>query len=126
MDEKTENAAFAERLDLACRAAGIPGTGDGRQAVLSENLHVSQQAASKWLTGKGKPHRVRLNELAEFLGVSAQWLASGQGEMTLPGEALPLETMSNLELEIIRLMREMSLQRRKDMVAIARALSLED
>lgn len=68
---------FAERLRLALAYSGM------KQADLAKYVEVSQTAISFFVTGKGKePGKARKRGMAEALGVNAQWLIYGEGEMT--------------------------------------------
>jgi transcriptional regulator with XRE-family HTH domain len=117
--DSEEAKAFAARLGDACRMAQLPSQGSGRQTILAEALGVSQQAVSKWLRAKGKPHRDRVQDIASFLGVSARWLDTGQGA---PGDGAPqegYEELSHQERLVVRLMRSMPPSRRDDLVDVA-------
>lgn len=41
---------------------------------LAERLHISRSTVSQWLSGKTKPKRDRLVEIAEILSVDPSWL----------------------------------------------------
>lgn len=74
--------SFAERLRLAIAYSGM------KQADLAQCVEVSQTAISFFVTGKGKePGKARKRGMAEALGVNAQWLIYGEGEM-LPAKNL--------------------------------------
>ena len=66
-----------KRLNEACNDRGIQPW--GRNQVLRKELHVSQPAVSKWLTGKGYPSIETLVQIAKFLQVNVEWLITGQG-----------------------------------------------
>lgn len=54
-----------------------------KQIDLVRWLEVSKGTASNWYSGKTTPENPeQLAKLANFLGVSIEWLATGQGEMT--------------------------------------------
>lgn len=48
------------------------------QKAVAENLHVSEQAVSKWERGVGLPDISVINQLAKLLGVSAREILSGE------------------------------------------------
>jgi|GEM_PF-6541531 len=50
------------------------------QEELAAGIGVSRQAVSRWETGDSLPEAGRIAQLAETLGVSADWLLSGSGE----------------------------------------------
>ena len=47
------------------------------QADLAKGLDVSRQAVSKWEKGQSSPDTVKLIQLAEFLDVEVEYLATG-------------------------------------------------
>ena len=61
-------------------------------------LSVTPQAVRKWIFGEGFPSQDKLVMLADWLGVSAQWLRYGTGERLVkvcsPENALGCETAS--------------------------------
>lgn len=77
VDKHSLPGTFAERLRLAIAYSGM------KQADLAQCVEVSQTAISFFVTGKGKePGKARKRGMAEALGVNAQWLIYGEGEMT--------------------------------------------
>ena len=48
------------------------------QEYLAEQLEVSRQAVSKWETGLSEPDTGNLIRLGQILGVSVEYLASGE------------------------------------------------
>ncbi len=55
------------------------------QEGLAQVLGVSRQAVSKWETGDAEPEIGNLQLLGQTLGVSVNWLLSGEGDSELPG-----------------------------------------
>ena len=51
----------------------------GRQSRLADRFKVSQQAAKKWLDGKGYPTIETIVEIAEWADVNVNWLLQGAG-----------------------------------------------
>lgn len=111
--------AFAQRLDKACTLAKLPATGSGRQMVLAEALDVSQQAVSKWLRGASKPQRTRVEDIANFLGVSFRWLDTGDGQPNVNTAEMDARDLNPQERRLIRLLRSMPAPRRDDLVDLA-------
>ncbi len=70
-----------KRLNEACDDRNIQPW--GRNQVLRKELHVSQPAVSKWLTGKGYPSIETLVQIAKFLQVNVEWLITGQGPKSI-------------------------------------------
>ena len=48
------------------------------QEQLAEQLHVTRQAVSNWETGKTQPDIETLTQIAEFFGVSVEYLIYGK------------------------------------------------
>ncbi|MDN6146977.1 MAG: helix-turn-helix domain-containing protein [Staphylococcus equorum] len=44
---------------------------------ISEELNVSRQTINSWTSDRIKPNGTNLNNLAEYLNVSVEWLAFG-------------------------------------------------
>lgn len=72
-----ERLAFAKRFNLACDRAGIPAKGSGRQTAVATLFQVSQKGARKWLEGEAIPGTKRIPVMARTLGVTAEWLLTG-------------------------------------------------
>ncbi|MFZ7342917.1 XRE family transcriptional regulator [Avibacterium volantium] len=68
--------SLSERLDYAMKMSGKT------QAELGQDVGVSQTAIGKILSGKTLNPRYLLN-LAKALNISAEWLATGNGDMAL-------------------------------------------
>jgi transcriptional regulator with XRE-family HTH domain len=88
MRELDEKLAFAERLKRALKRSAKKIDSATELSVQFSlrhpNASVTPQAAQKWLTGKAKPTVDKINTLAEWLGVSAQWLRHGVTDEVRP------------------------------------------
>lgn len=76
-----DKQAFAERLKLALTRSRKKITTPTELAI-QFNLHyvgspVSPQAVQKWMVGQNRPNPDKIDALARFLNVSAQWLRYG-------------------------------------------------
>ncbi|WP_051246241.1 helix-turn-helix domain-containing protein [Thioalkalivibrio sp. ALE19] len=91
VETDSELEAFAQRLNAACDAIGIPPKGKGRQNAVAQLFQVTQKGARKWLEGEAFPKHARLLEIAEKLGVNFEWLASGTGKRMPSREILSRE-----------------------------------
>ena len=60
--------AIIDRINLGLAKLGKSGSD------LEKALGMSNSVYSQWNTGKTKPSKKRLPEIAEFLGVSVEWL----------------------------------------------------
>lgn len=56
------------------------------QEQLAEQLHVTRQAVSNWENGKTQPDIEMLMKIAEFFGVSVEYLIYGKEPATDSGE----------------------------------------
>ncbi len=85
---------FSARLNLALDHFGVPVKGKGRQNAVAEMFKVSQKGARKWLEREGMPKTERIVEMSQRLGVRAEWLLTGEGEMMLRSDlpATPVRT----------------------------------
>lgn len=78
--------AFAARLHKALdRMPGIrPARGrnvDLHAAIKAAGIETTTQATNKWLRGESMPEKDNMRQLAAWLGVRAEWLEYGEGEM---------------------------------------------
>ncbi|HIT95547.1 MAG TPA: helix-turn-helix domain-containing protein [Candidatus Aphodousia faecavium] len=77
---ENEKTTFSQRLIEACNYAEIDPW--GRQRTLAKKLNIKQPSVSKWLTGKGFPTTEKIIDIANVLGVSAEWLMTGKGPIS--------------------------------------------
>lgn len=78
------------------------------------------QAAQKWLSGQARPTPDKIDTLAEWLNVSAQWLRFGIAEKTPPQQARSLskktatnrDAFSDDEVKLIQRIRTLSAHQR--------------
>lgn len=71
-------SAFSARLNEAMADAGHKPY--GRASRLAEVFGVSTKGAGKWLKGESFPETSRIKTIADWLGVSTEWLLSGNGQ----------------------------------------------
>lgn len=71
---------FSKRLIAALDHARVPA-GRGRRTSMAKMFGVSTESVRKWLMGESMPETKRLPEIAKRLGVNANWLLSGEGQM---------------------------------------------
>lgn len=84
----------------ACRMKKFPGRGGGK--MCAEALGVSPQQWSPWERGKRTPDEARLSQIADFFGVTAEFLRdpcahSGQGMDPSPTVELPFHPPPTLD-----------------------------
>ena len=116
-----ERLAFAKRLNLACDRAGIPAKGSGRQAAVATLFEVSQKGARKWLEGEAIPNTKRLPAMARMLGVTTEWLLTGDDPPQTGG--LPIgEAAKTYDLETLRVARAIQSLPPKSRVALQTVL----
>lgn len=71
---------LAERIRIARRKANLT------QQVLADAVKVNRSAVSNWeMVDGGSPSMRNLQSLAKICDISYEWLATGRGEMLLPG-----------------------------------------
>ena len=77
MNSSTEKIKeeFAKRINKAMDDKNYPLR--GRARVLSREFGISDKGAGKWLKGEAIPETSKIPLLADFLGVSAEWLLNG-------------------------------------------------
>lgn len=85
--EKRYLDEFARRLHEACDAnEHVPPLYQGRQTWISEKLGVSKEAVRKYLSGTTRPRPKLMQQLADLVGVSVEWLAYGIEDAPTPKE----------------------------------------
>ena len=89
--QPARHAAFAARLRLALTAAKAPVLGatslEREFNQRYEFAPITPQSAHAWLMGRSRPTADKIAVLAEWLGVSAHWLAFGNEDES---DAVPL------------------------------------
>jgi transcriptional regulator with XRE-family HTH domain len=116
-----ERLAFAKRFNLACDRAGIPAKGRGRQTAVATLFQVSQKGARKWLEGEAIPNTKRLPAMARLLGVTTEWLLTGDDPPLTGG--LPVgEEAQTYDLEDLRVARAIRSLPPKSRVALQTVL----
>ena len=65
--------SFSDRLRNARAESGL-----SRQQI-ADKLGITYQSVSEWETKGNRPRPDRLQKLAQVLGVSEAWLATGEG-----------------------------------------------
>lgn len=83
---------FASRLNLAMDELNYPVR--GRARVLSKEFSVSDKGAGKWVNGEAIPETSKIPLIAAFLGINAEWLLSGVGDMRPLSQSQSLGTMT--------------------------------
>ena len=92
-----ENRKRARGLQLAfapgagrCRGRALGASGLAREfnARSERKLKVTLHAARKWLVGDAIPAQARIRVLADWLGVSTEWLRFGLAPAGKPAQAL--------------------------------------
>lgn len=73
-EEKIRND-FSKRLDIACKAKGLPEKGRGVQ--IASICKVTPKAVSKWFNAETMPSTANIYLLAKFLNVTPEWLTYG-------------------------------------------------
>jgi hypothetical protein len=116
MDEKAaydERMQFSERLKQALIAASCPLTPHAfvqEFNLRADGVAVTVHAARKWLLGEAFPTQDKLKILANWLGVSSEWLRFGEDGEPAAGQAgsrsLNLEPFDRILLTDLHLLSE--------------------
>lgn len=106
---KKLRANFAARLSEALSFAGL----DNSPTSLARHFNrhasgysITMHGARRWLLGESMPTQRHMTALARSLGVSADWLLIGQGEMQEGISTAP--RLSASEAELIRTFHALS------------------
>jgi hypothetical protein len=118
MPRSAHHAAFADRLQLVCDKASVPG---GRQRVtaVAMRFDVARETARLWFAGRVMPELPRLIKIAEEYRCSLDWLVTGR-ETTprrVGEQASGYETLSPQERRVIAALRAFTTKRRAGLVA---------
>lgn len=118
-----ERKGFSERLFKAMQNAGYRPT----QGVLTKNYNLRAQgntvttySVAKWLNGESLPTRDKMRVLAEWLGVSVEWLAFGK-EAVDSGE-VGHKALTRKEVMLVHDIRAMSDYGRKLVYELVRVV----
>lgn len=88
MNSNTEREGFSQRLQLALRNAAYSPDSPTQLArefnIRFDGRAVTVHAARKWLVGESIPTQEKIRVLANWLGVTADWLRFG-GPESSPG-----------------------------------------
>ena len=102
----SEKAAFTQRLAKALKDAKVEA---GSPTAFAREFNrrytgkpISIYAARKWLMGESIPTQDKLQLLAAWLGVSAEWLRFGERSVTSTHTARPLQNFySSPDFELL-------------------------
>lgn len=133
-DRRPHVVEFSKRLHTALDYAGIPPQGQGRNEALREAVGCSQQAASKWTTGRSMPRISTIKTIATWLEVSWRWLYTGRGEMAAESAPANMEPSTGGRLPgymelgaderlLLAHFRSMDKERKGDILTIVEALA---
>jgi CheY-like chemotaxis protein len=101
-----ERAKFRERLAKALQFAGYPHDSPTQLArefnFRFSGRPVTIHAARKWLVGESIPTQDKLRILAQWLGVTAEWLRFGETDKSADGESrMPTPVASSEEGKLL-------------------------
>lgn len=89
-----EREAFSQRLRESLGRVGDDGSSPTRLAREFNRRYPGQpitlHAARKWLQGEAMPAQDKVRVLAEWLGMSAEWLRFGEGGKPAPAMREPV------------------------------------
>ena len=88
---------FSKRLNEALDELRYPR--HGRQTALAKVMGVTQRSTMAWLKGISIPDYAKIVSLAKKLGLSLEWLMSGQGSMRdTPRQVVPVVPWDQVRL----------------------------
>ena len=90
---------FASRLDRALSHYGIKQD-RFRRSTVAKLFGVSIESVRKWLEGESLPQQKRTMQIAEKLGVRAQWLLTGEEPMVSDDAASSSPIAERVEIRI--------------------------
>lgn len=105
---------FTERLKAARKAAGFS------QSAIAKLLFISQQAYAKYETGAASPNPETLAKITAILNVSTDFLLGREDEDTK--KEIAALSDDDLNLEIIKLLTELSPETREMALKILQTL----
>lgn len=111
------HVAFANRLQLVCDEAGVPG-GRRRVTAVATHFGVARETARLWFAGRALPELSRLIEIAKEYRCSLDWLATGRkASVRINEKASAYEALSPQERRVVTAMRGLTAKRRSGLVA---------
>ncbi len=124
-----EKLAFANRLNAALKRSKKKIQSPTDLALQFNLRHkdtpITPQAAQKWMSGKARPTPDKINTLAEWLNVSAQWLRYGIAEAR-PAKSAKSASDANESRQIAPTAKELRLLNRiRNLPEARRALVVE-
>lgn len=133
-----DKKAFALRLKQALKRSPKKVTTPTELEVEFNLRHkgdsISQQAAQKWMSGLSRPTSDKIETLADWLNVSAQWLRHGiaedrpapiVGRKTLPKKSVPVIQPTEDEIKLLTRLRGLSEHRRNLVTEIVEGFALD-
>ncbi len=106
MNSSTERESFSERLQLALKNAHYSPDSPTRLArefnIRFDGRPITVHAARKWIVGEAIPTQEKLRTLAQWLGVPAEWLRFGGGEIGQPSaDSASLARFESADVKLI-------------------------
>jgi transcriptional regulator with XRE-family HTH domain len=92
--------------------------GDKRGAIkdLATYLGISGNNISDWKSGRAKSYRLYLPQIAEYYGVSLDWLSGNSEEIKKPATPKGYE-LSDLDKQLLSVLPEMTIQEKLMLLA---------
>lgn len=137
MPKQDEKQAFSARLKQALKRSSKKVETPAELALQFNLRHpnesISPQAAQKWLSGAARPTPDKIDTLAAWLNVSAQWLRFGIAEKAQPSTTRPVsktaatnrDAFSDDEIKLILRIRTLPEHRRYLVTEIVEQFALE-
>jgi len=105
MNSAVEREGFRDRLQQALRDAQYAEVGPTQLArefnIRFKGPSITVHAARKWLVGESIPTQEKLRALAQWLGVTTEWLRFGDARHTVDSSNGTLDCCDPLQARVI-------------------------
>ena len=105
MNASNERECFSQRLQQALKEADYSPDSPTRLArefnIRFEGRPITVHAARKWLVGEAIPTQEKLRMMAQWLGVSTEWLRFGGAADTSARAGVPTPRFESFDVKLI-------------------------
>lgn len=110
-DEKQTNSdAVLLRIEAVMKDKGIS------QRKLIQSLNLNPSSFTQWRYGNGRSYMKNINRIADYLGVSVQYLLKGEDEIE---EGM----LSDREIELVKSFRDITETQRETILALIHCMN---
>lgn len=123
MHSEQEKSAFSQRLQSAIKLAGLGQLSNAHLAnrfnLRHPNQSISTQAFNHWLIGRSIPTPDKIDTLAKWLNISADWLRYGK-------MSDDVQTLNDQELLILHYFRQLSPNKQQVLIALLHEFQMDN